>query len=79
MPIFEYRCLECRKRSTILTLKPTKDSAQYIHCKSHNVEKIMSRFASNKSEAIRSDALIDPSRLGDFDESMGGCCESGEE
>lgn len=79
MPIFEYLCLECRKRSTILTLKPTKDSAQCIHCKSHNVEKIMSRFASPKSKDARMEALVDPSRLGDFDEAMEDCCESGEE
>src|SRR6185436_13383920 len=64
MPLFEYRCLDCKKRSTVLVLNPAKQApAACSHCTSARVERILSRFASPKSEAARLEALADPSSL----------------
>lgn len=69
MPIYEYRCKDCGKRSTVLVLSvanPAPVACQ--HCRSANLERIMSRFAAPKSEEARLEAMADPSRLGDLDE-----------
>lgn len=69
MPIYEYRCRDCSKRSTILVLSIRHDAPQTCsHCRSRNLDRLLSRFASPKSEEARLDALTDPSRFGDFDE-----------
>src|SRR5881398_2448655 len=69
MPIYEYRCADCGKRSTILVLSlsnPTSPACKY--CQSVRLERIMSRFAAPKSEEARLEALADPSQFGDLDE-----------
>ena len=68
MPIYEYRCLDCHKRSVLLILKPSQTSVACKHCKSDNLERMMSRFAAPKSEEARMEALADPSNFGDIDE-----------
>ncbi len=69
MPIYEYRCQDCRKRTTVLLLsirQPAPTACQ--HCGGTNLERLLSKFASPKSEEARLDALADPSRLGELDE-----------
>ncbi|GIW54251.1 MAG: hypothetical protein KatS3mg082_0655 [Nitrospiraceae bacterium] len=69
MPIYEYRCRDCGKRSSHLVLSishPPPVSCQ--HCRSANVERLMSRFAAPKSEEARLESLADPSNFGDLDE-----------
>lgn len=69
MPIYEYRCRDCSKRSTILVLSIRHAAPPTCsHCKSQNLDRLLSRFAAPKSEEARLDALTDPSRFGDFDE-----------
>ena len=69
MPLYEYRCLDCRKRSTVLVLNLANQApAACSHCSSARVERILSRFASPKSEEARFDALADPSNLAGLDE-----------
>jgi putative FmdB family regulatory protein len=69
MPIYEYRCLACGKRSSLLVLSITNPSPVACkHCQSAQVERIMSRFAAPKSEEARLASLTDPSKLGDLDE-----------
>ncbi len=68
MPIYEYRCLDCQKRSVLLILKPGQTSVACKYCKSDNLERLMSRFAAPKSEEARMEALADPSNFGDLDE-----------
>ena len=69
MPLYEYRCLDCKKRSTVLVLRVANQAlATCSHCKSARVERIMSRFASPKSEEARLKALADPSTLAGLDE-----------
>ncbi|MDZ4854347.1 MAG: FmdB family zinc ribbon protein [Nitrospirota bacterium] len=69
MPLYEYLCLDCTKRSTLLVLSLANQApATCSHCTSARVERILSRFASPKSEEARLEALTDPGNLGDLDE-----------
>ena len=69
MPLYEYCCLDCKKRSTVLILSLARQTpVACSHCKSARVERIMSRFASPKSEEARLEALGDPSNLAGLDE-----------
>jgi putative FmdB family regulatory protein len=69
MPLYEYRCRDCKKRSTILVLSLANQApAACSHCTSARVERILSRFASPKSEEARLEALTDPSNLAGLDE-----------
>jgi len=69
MPVYEYRCLDCKKRSTVLVLSLANQApAACSHCTSARVERIMSRFASPKSEEARLETLTDPSNLAGLDE-----------
>jgi putative FmdB family regulatory protein len=69
MPLYEYLCLDCKKHSTILVLNLTNQTqAGCSHCASARVERILSRFASPKSEEARLEALADPDNLAGLDE-----------
>ncbi len=69
MPIYEYRCLDCRKRSTLLVLSVSSQPTQACkHCHSSNLERLMSKFAAPKSEEARLESMADPSKFGDLDE-----------
>ena len=68
MPIYEYRCRNCRKRNTYLILTSNAPAPSCKHCQSADLERIMSRFAAPKSEEARMEALADPSNFGDVDE-----------
>ncbi|MDP1767842.1 MAG: zinc ribbon domain-containing protein [Nitrospirota bacterium] len=68
MPLYEYRCLDCHKRSTALVLSLTNHApATCSHCLSPRVERMLSRFASPKSEAARLEALAEPDNLAGLD------------
>lgn len=69
MPIYEYVCRECRKRSTVLILSlanPTPPACK--HCGSRSVDRLLSRFSSPKSEEARLASLSDPDSLDGLDE-----------
>ena len=69
MPLYEYRCLDCHTRSTVLILSLTHHAPPTCsHCLSPRVERILSRFASPKSEAARLEALAEPDNLAGLDE-----------
>lgn len=68
MPIYEYRCQDCRKRNSFLILTSNSPTPSCKHCQSANLERIMSRFAAPKSEEARMEALADSSNFGDLDE-----------
>jgi putative FmdB family regulatory protein len=64
MPLYEYFCLNCNKRSTLLVLNlANQATAACSHCLSTQVERILSRFASPKSEDARLDASLDLNNL----------------
>ena len=69
MPIYEYRCQDCRKKSTFLTLSVKAEIVPKCqHCGSGNLEKLVSRVAIFRSEESRLENLADPSKLGGLDE-----------
>ena len=69
MPIYEYRCNTCKKRVSVLTLRVSEEvNPQCDHCGSKDLSRLMSRFATVKSEEARLDALSDPSSLSGLDE-----------
>jgi len=69
MPLYEYRCLDCQKRSTVLLLSLTNQKpVACTHCQSSRLERLLSRFASPKSEESRLESLADPNALAGLDE-----------
>ena len=69
MPIYEFRCRACRKKTTTLVLSRDKvTEVRCQHCGSADLEKLWSRFASPKGEEARLDALADDSSLAGLDE-----------
>jgi len=70
MPIYEYRCRVCRKKSTFLTLSVSAVlEAKCKHCGSADMEKLVSRVATIRSEDSRMESLSDPAALSGLDES----------
>ena len=70
MPIYEYRCEDCRKRVSILTTRvsaPVEEVCE--HCGGRRLTRLLSRFAMPRSEDARLDSLADPANLGGLDES----------
>ncbi len=69
MPIYEYHCHGCRRRLSLLILAPsTAPSPRCPRCGSEALTRLMSRFATIKSEEDRLESMADPSKFGDLDE-----------
>ena len=69
MPIYEYECHDCRRRVSVLVLRPsTAPAPQCPRCGGGSLSRLMSRFAMVKSEEARLDSLADSSDFGDIDE-----------
>ena len=69
MPIYEYRCNKCKKKVSVLTLRVSEEvNPECDRCGSKNLSRLMSRFATVKSEESRLDTLADPSSLSGLDE-----------
>ncbi len=69
MPIYEYRCNECKKISSFLLLRISEEIDPYCKaCGSKNVSRIISRVAVLKSEEKRMESLLDPTKFSDLDE-----------
>jgi len=69
MPIYEYRCDDCGRPSTIFV----RSLATYTvpacpRCKTGTLRKLVSRFAVLKGDEARAEALADPSSFADVDE-----------
>ena len=69
MPIYEYRCNKCKKKVSVLTLRVSEEvNPECDRCGSKELSRLMSRFATVKSEEARLDALADPGSLSGLDE-----------
>ena len=69
MPIYEYECHGCRRRVSILVRSVSAAAeSRCPRCGSAELRRLMSRFATVKSEDARLDSLSDPSQYGDLDE-----------
>jgi putative FmdB family regulatory protein len=69
MPIYEYRCADCRKKSTVITLSVSAAVDPVCsHCGGRNMRKLVSRVAIRRSDESRLESLADPSSLTGLDE-----------
>jgi putative FmdB family regulatory protein len=70
MPIYEFRCRACGRKTTALVL--VRERIAEVRCSScggQELERLWSRFATVKSEDARMESLADPSSLAGLDES----------
>lgn len=69
MPIYEYTCQNCKKRVSLLILNPSSHGIpRCTYCGSAELERIMSRFRTIRSEQSRMEKLADPSSFTGLDE-----------
>jgi putative FmdB family regulatory protein len=69
MPIYEYRCADCRKKTTVITLSVgAAVDPVCVSCGGRSMEKLVSRVAVKRSEESRLENLADPSSLTGLDE-----------
>jgi putative FmdB family regulatory protein len=70
MPIYEYRCQDCRRRVSLFfrSYSSTDDDASCPRCGGKNLTRLISKVSVVRSEDSRLDDLSDPSMLGDLDE-----------
>ncbi len=70
MPIYEYRCHDCRRRVSIFYRSFASGEGQPTcpRCGGQRLTRLMSRVAVVRSEESRLDDLADPSMLDDLDE-----------
>lgn len=69
VPIYEYECQGCQRRiSLLIRTLSASEAPRCPRCGSVALSRLMSRFATVKSEDARLDSLSDPSSFGDLDE-----------
>ncbi|MCX6569567.1 MAG: zinc ribbon domain-containing protein [Candidatus Aminicenantes bacterium] len=69
MPIYEYRCADCHRKTTVVTLSvSTAVDPVCQHCGRRNLAKLVSRIAIRRSEESRLESLADPSSMAGLDE-----------
>ena len=62
MPIYEYRCNNCRRKVSILTLRVSeKIDERCEHCGSRKLSRLLSRFAMTRSDDARLESLAESS------------------
>lgn len=69
MPQYEFLCLSCRRRFTILCPISERDSEQKCtYCNSLETSRMISRFKTIRSEEQLIESLADPTKLSGLDE-----------
>ena len=71
MPIYEYRCADCRHRVSLLyqTFSAAAAASPACpHCGSTHLSRLVSRVFQLKSEDAQLEDMADPSAFGDVDE-----------
>lgn len=68
MPIYEYRCEDCRRTTSHLILSKEDPPPACRYCGGMRLTRLLSRVAFVRSEEDRLERLADPTRLGDLDE-----------
>lgn len=69
MPIYEFICKDCSRKSTFITLSVNEAlKPKCKKCGSMKMEKIVSRVAILRSEESRMESLAHPSKLAGLDE-----------
>jgi putative FmdB family regulatory protein len=73
MPIYEYECGDCRRRVSLLIRTFAAAAAPACpRCGGTALTRLMSRFATVKSEDARLESLADSASTGDLDENDPG-------
>jgi putative FmdB family regulatory protein len=69
LPLFEFKCKSCDRRFTAL-VGMIADSAplKCPSCGSRELSKLVSRFATTRSEGAMLEDLSDPAKVGDLDD-----------
>ena len=68
MPIFEYRCGDCRRRFSLLVgVVAGSTEMRCPRCGGEQLQKLMSRFWTTRSEDDALVDLADPTKMGDID------------
>jgi putative FmdB family regulatory protein len=69
MPIYEYHCADCRRRVSLLVMRISDPGTPRCpRCGGEQLTRLMSRFATIRSEDDRLETLADPGQMGDLDE-----------
>lgn len=69
MPIYEYECHDCRRRVSLLIRSLSSTQAPACpRCGGTSLTRLMSRFATVKSEEARLESLASDGSFGDLDE-----------
>jgi putative FmdB family regulatory protein len=69
VPIYEYECRGCHRRVSVLVRSLSgSPSPRCPRCDSAELTRLMSRFATVKSEDARLDSFADPAQYGDLNE-----------
>ncbi|MBT3363781.1 MAG: zinc ribbon domain-containing protein [Chloroflexi bacterium] len=70
MPIYEYGCKDCRRKTTVFLRSFSVEPKALVcdSCGGSNLVRLISRVAVVKSEAARMEAMADPSSWGGVDE-----------
>lgn len=68
MPIYEYDCQGCRRRVSLLRSLSSPTPPACPRCGSTALTRLMSRFATVKSEEARLESLAEDPSFGDIDE-----------
>jgi putative FmdB family regulatory protein len=71
MPIYEYRCHDCRRRVSVLwrSIAEAETAAPRCpRCGGEHLSRLVSKVAILRSEESRLEDLADPGALGDLDE-----------
>jgi putative FmdB family regulatory protein len=69
MPIYEYDCHDCRRRVSVLVRSlSSSEPPACPRCGGAQLTRLMSRFATPKSEESRLESLASDGSLGDLDE-----------
>ena len=69
MPMYEYRCKDCRKRFTYLVgMVADNPDPSCPKCQGKDLQKLMSRAKRLRSEDDVLEGLADPTKMGDLDD-----------
>ena len=69
MPIYEYKCQECKRSFTVLCSLELRDASHNCdHCRSEKTSRMVSRFKTIRTEEQILESMTDPSMLSGIDE-----------
>lgn len=68
MPVYEYRCEDCKRRFSVLVKRIGQEAEACPYCRGTRLTRLWSRFAMTRSEEDRLDRLASDAELAGLDE-----------